>query len=140
MDGEDFDALVQRVVGGSSRRRLVRAGFGALAASALGVLGMSEVHETEAARKPRKHRKSRRPQSSAPPPPPPPPPAPAPAPAPALFGNQTPCSGGGQCASGTCAFNGRGQVCCSPVGGRCAAHYDCCGATNPCDFATGTCL
>jgi len=134
MDGEDFDALVQRVVGGSSRRRLVRAGLGALAASALGVLGMSEVNETEAARKSRKHRKPRKTTSPAlvvvPGAPPPPP----------LFGNQTPCSSGGQCASGTCAFNGRGQVCCSPVGGRCAAHYDCCGATNPCDFATGTCL
>jgi hypothetical protein len=135
MDGEDFDALVQRVLGGSSRRRLVRAGFGALAASALGVLGMSEVNETEAARKSRKHRKPRKTKSPAlvvvPGAPPPPPP---------LFGNQTPCSSGAQCASGTCAFNGRGQVCCSPVGARCAADYDCCGLTELCNFATGTCF
>jgi len=135
MDGEDFDALVKQVLDGSSRRRLVRAGLGALAASALAVLGMSEVNETDAARKPRKPRKPRRkPRRSRTPvsiviPPPS-----------ARFGNQTPCSSGAQCASGTCAFNGIGQVCCSPVGQRCAAHYDCCGATNLCDFGTGTCF
>jgi hypothetical protein len=135
MDGENFDALVQRVHGGSSRRGFVRAGLGALAASALGVLGISEINETEAARKSRKRRKPRNPRrgSSVVVLPGPPPPS-------ARFGNQTPCSSGAQCASGTCAFNGIGQVCCSPIGGRCAAHYDCCGATNLCDFGTGTCF
>ena len=136
MDGEDFDVLVQRVLGGSSRRRLVRVGFGALATSALGVFGISEVNETEAARKSRRRRKPRRITSrtnslvvlpGVPPPP-------------GRFENQTPCSSGAQCLSGTCAFNGLSQVCCSPLGGRCAAHYDCCGATNLCDFGTGTCF
>ena len=137
MDGEIFDALVRRVHRGSSRRGFVRTGLGALAASALGVLGISEINETEARRKPRKPRKPRKSK-----------PRrrnsvvilPGPPPSGARFANQTPCSSGAQCASGTCAFNGIGQVCCSPVGGRCAAHYDCCGATNLCDFGTGTCF
>jgi hypothetical protein len=136
MDGENFDALVKQVLDGSSRRRLVRTGLGALAASALAVLGMSEVNETDAARKSRKprkpRRKPRRPQSLVVVPGAPPPPA--------RFGNQTPCSSGAQCASGTCAFNGIGQVCCSPVGQRCVADYDCCGLTELCNFATGTCF
>jgi hypothetical protein len=130
MDSERFDVLVQKMQTGSTRRAMVRTGLGALAASALGMLGIGDVAETEAARKPRKSRRGRRNRGS----------AGQPQPAPARFGNQTPCTSSAQCVSGTCAFNGLGQVCCSQAGQRCGGAFDCCGALL-CDvFGTGTCF
>ena len=120
MESKEFDAVVQRVFGGQSRRGLVRTGLGAFAAAALGLLGISEARETEAARKPRKPRGPRRRKKRVVVVPA----APAPAP---KFANQTPCTSNSQCLSGTCSFNGRGQVCCSQDGARCGTDFDCCG-------------
>ena len=52
MDGESFDALVRRALGNSSRRAMVRVGFGALTASTLVLLGLPRIEEA-AARKTR---------------------------------------------------------------------------------------
>jgi hypothetical protein len=51
MDGESFDAVVQRVSMVASRRGVLRAGVGALASVALGILGLSAGEEVEARRK-----------------------------------------------------------------------------------------
>lgn len=57
MDGELFDALVRRCLQEGSRRGVLRADLGALAASALGLVGLIRIPQTEAterrAQKPR---------------------------------------------------------------------------------------
>jgi len=54
MDGESFDAVVQRVSMVASRRGVLRAGVGALAGVALDILGLSAGEEVEARRRRRK--------------------------------------------------------------------------------------
>jgi hypothetical protein len=54
MDGESFDAVVQRVSVVASRRGVLRAGVGALAGVALGLVGLSAGEEVEARRRRRK--------------------------------------------------------------------------------------
>jgi hypothetical protein len=53
MDGDTFDALVQRALGNESRRGVLRAGIGALAASALTAFGLNGAEEAQA----KKHKK-----------------------------------------------------------------------------------
>jgi hypothetical protein len=51
MDGQSFDAVVQRVAQVASRRGVLRAGVGALAGVALGLVGLSTGEEAEARRR-----------------------------------------------------------------------------------------
>ena len=51
MDGESFDAVVQRASAMASRRGVLHAGVGVLAGTALGLVGLSSREEVEARRR-----------------------------------------------------------------------------------------
>ena len=53
MDGETFDALVQHALGNGSRRGVLRAGIGVLAATALTAFGLNAAEDVHA----KKHKK-----------------------------------------------------------------------------------
>src|SRR5262245_47861176 len=48
VDGEQFDVLIRKASGDASRRGVVRAGVGVVAAAALGLVGLGRIDEAEA--------------------------------------------------------------------------------------------
>jgi hypothetical protein len=54
VDGQRFDDVLRRAVGDGSRRGLLRAGVGALAASALGLVGLGASEDAAAKKKKKK--------------------------------------------------------------------------------------
>jgi hypothetical protein len=134
MDGENFDALIRRVGSEGSRRKVLRAGAGALAVSVVGLLGLSTFGEAEAKKslaerqrvrkqKARKQAKKKAKQGPAGPAGPPGPPGPP--------GPTVTCTGATPVTCGTgCCSNNR-PLCCADQfetsGGSCYRNdYQCC--------------
>jgi hypothetical protein len=118
METTQFDTLTRSYAVAPSRRRFVRSGVGALAASALAAVGLSRVQPEADAR--RKRCRS--------------------------VGLKQVCGSNSACCPGKtgtiCSWNYCRSddlaVCCKPAGGSCLYNCDCCGQYSFCN-AAGVC-
>ncbi len=116
MDERRFDDLAKGMADGRSRRGVIRAGFGGLAASLGATLSLRD--DASAAKRNKKNKNERcKPRSVL-----------------AACTSSAQCcpkETGRTCGSTTCIGYPL-QSCCKPAGGRCSVDCDCCGATSIC--------